>query len=354
MARTAWQEVTYAGIVDPVSVNCPVEWQKAELAIIRIKINSRDSSVGKTDLSKIIVREWSGYWYLYKNNYQISNGAIDFKAEQIYFDRWTWDAEIVTQQLAQRVPLIETTQPEENVEELSEFMIFGGEVLSGLVANLDIPIVADVLQFVVDFFSNLSSDDLNYLPSPYRPDSVWVWFPVGKISLDIEFHWLGYSPVAIGAGLAELSIEDIQQLPQLPQADSPLNPAPQKSFEELAREQGFVLPSESPPVYFEPVLIATDLFAFNFGLPSTTCQDNLNIPTLRIINNNYPVPIPNNVGSHLVPEKYRIDLRLMSGVTISFLAGQVITISRLHKAYCYVGDSPYGAFDAAHVYRIAP
>lgn len=246
MARTTWQNLTFVDLVDSVSLSCPTEWQKAECALIRIKIKSRDVSVGKTDLSKSIVREWSGYWYLYRDNYQVSNGSIDFKTEQIYFDRWLWTAEIATQQLAQRLPIIEVTQPEENAEELSEFLIFGGEVLAGLVANLNIPIVGDILQFVTDFFADLSSEDLSYLPSPFRPDTLFVWFPVGKVSLDVEFRWLGYSPVAIGAGIAELPIESIQTLPILPQADDPRNPAPQKTFDELAREQGYILESEIP------------------------------------------------------------------------------------------------------------
>lgn len=248
MARSTWESLSYSGLFDPTSVATPVAWQKAEIAIIRLKINARNPIVGKTDLSKSIVREWSGYWYLYRDNYQIENGALDFKSEQIYFDRWLWNAEITTQQLAQRVPLIETTQPEENVEELSEFLVFGGEIIAGLVSNLNIPIVENVLQFIVDFFANLSSADLNYLPSPLRPDRLYVWVPAGLVDFDIEFHWLGYSPLAIGAGLAEIDIEDVQTLPILPQAENPQNQTPLINFDALARANGYILSGECPPV----------------------------------------------------------------------------------------------------------
>ena len=249
MARKTAETLGYGGLIEGGSILCPVNWQKAERAIIRVQVDSRDPSIGTSDYSKIIPREFTGYAYLYKDNYQLEKITLDFQSQEIYNDLFVWRGEIALQQLAQRLPQIEVGEPLENVEEVSEFLVIGGEILSNTVASLNIGIIDDMVGFIIGFFESLSSDDLDYIPAPYRPDTIYYWFPAGKATISIEFIWYPFSPVAVGAGLAELSIEDLIQLPDNIDGKNPFSPVPVQTFDNVARDAGYILPNEcvTPP-----------------------------------------------------------------------------------------------------------
>lgn len=235
------QKFSYENVNFAVGLPAPDGWQRGYRSLIRIKMTYRDPMVGTSNYSEFIPREWSGRWYLYRDGYQQSSGVIDFRTLEIYSDTQDWLTGPNLQQLGQRVPIPETDEETENIEELSEFFVLGGETLAPLIQGLNIPIIGDIVAAALNFFENLSSDDIYYLPFPYRPDILYVSIPDGKVSVNVEYIWWEYSKIAVAGGIGEIDIQDVIELPDTGnEPEDPLNGRTPFNFADYARERGFV------------------------------------------------------------------------------------------------------------------
>lgn len=247
MARKTYQSSIVGNIIEPVSIPCPPAWRKAERAIIKLEVVSRDARIGRIDWSYFVPRQFTGYYYLFKDNFLLKNEAIDFRAMTIYEDVCEWKSETLSQQAGVRVPIPETTQPEENLEELTELILWTGNILSSVLDSTNIPFISDISSKIVELLEDVSSDNLYYLPQPYRPDKLLLGFRAGWANLKVTFVWYPFSPLSIAGGIAEVPLEE--QIEPLEDVISPLDPTAQseiKSFEDLAIEQGFVPPNLLP------------------------------------------------------------------------------------------------------------
>lgn len=246
MARITPEQETISGIVESQKIICPEGWQKAERAVIRLSVDERDPNVGVLDLTQFVVRQWTGYWYLVKDEYVWERGAIEFAQQQLYQDHQLWFLEPNIQQGGVRVPIPETTQPEENLEEVAEWLLFGGEIIESVAASIDIPIIGGLIEQAVGLLEGISSENLTYLPTPYRPDTLIVSFPTGMASMTVEFAWWPYSPLSVLGGIGEVDIQDEIPVLELPDGQPVETQSNVTTFEELARDAGFIEESECP------------------------------------------------------------------------------------------------------------
>lgn len=244
MSRLSVETEVFDNLVESQLIPCPESWKKAETAIIRLEVLDRDPSIGTVNYDKLIAREFTGFWYLLSDNYVVLNGKIDFRNMELYNNTQRWWLEDKSQESATRVPIPETTQPEENVEEVAELALTVGETIVDLIADLNIPVVGNVAEKIAEIVDSISSDDLYYLPFPIRPDTLGLSFPTGDATIRATFYWYRYSPLALGGGLGELDIEEQIETPNLPEAEEITSPIPQLSFLDRARREGLIPISE--------------------------------------------------------------------------------------------------------------
>ncbi len=244
MARTDIEFIS-SEVDYPVSIACPPDWLKAEEAWIRIKQLEREPIVGKTDLSKSIVRAVSGRYWLSNSGYVQSSSLIEFKAQEIYYDKELWNAEIASQNYANELTTVDL-DINENIDEAVVTYLYLGELIAPIIGSLNLPFISDLNEWIANLLADISSDDINYYPSPYRPDTVTVWIPDGQVLLEVEFLWRKYSPIAMLGGVGEFPIDDLISPPILPISTGLLDGIPILDFDARARARGYILEAECP------------------------------------------------------------------------------------------------------------